>query len=238
MIKSIIVEDDPMHAKRLIKLLKNLNQPIEIVDNCIDIETAFEAIKKLKPDLVFLDIELNGNGKAGFDLLDMVGDAGFDTIFTTAHIDNNILKMRKSGLFFIIKPYKEDEMEDCMEKYFKKRNWQIPEKTIWLLEDNEHCLYNASQIYYCKSDNQYTNFYIVNGNNKPKVVMQTKGLIYFEKYFEKHNFYRIHNEILVNLQHVKKYIKADGTVVLTNDESLPVARAKRQQFQEFLEIVA
>lgn len=242
-IRSIIVEDDPKHAKRLTKLIGDLSQSIEILEVCNDIDTGFAAINKLKPDLVFLDIEMAGNKKAGFDLLDRLDKINFDIIFTTAHIDKNITDIRASGIDYIVKPYIEGELKDALEKFFAKKNPAqinqqktiilaelLTEKKIWIsdMKIGSQC-FEVGQILYCKSSNQYTLFHI-NTGDKIEIFTSSKGIGDWEKELDKYNFCRIHSQSMINLKHIKIYNRSEGIVRMSNNASLDVSKSFRERF--------
>ena len=188
MIKSIIVEDDSKHSDRLRKLLLKTNNFIEVKEVCDNIGAAIDAIRKYKPELVFLDISLHGNSKGGFEILQKIEDVNFDVIFTTAHIDDNISEIRRCGLHYVVKPYISAEIEAALKKYDEKQKGsdekqikslksnllaeKVGDKTIYI--DFEGCLYPVlvQEIFYCFSKDPLMTFVIKTENpelNKSKV---------------------------------------------------------------------
>lgn len=182
MIRSIIVEDDLKHSDRLHKLLAQANNFIEIKQVCYNVEDAIEAINKYNPELIFLDINMNGNNKGGFELLQKIKDITFHVIFTTAHIDENISEIRRCGLHYIIKPYILSEVKAAMEKYEEKQNRseaiqiktlrsnliveKIEDKVIYI--DHEGNLYpiHIREIIYCFSKDTLMTFVIKTANEE------------------------------------------------------------------------
>ena len=82
-IRSIIIEDE-MYDKQLIEkiLSDNYNKYLEVVDSVGSVEEAVSSIKKHQPELIFLDIELNGDRNGAFNILEQV-EHNFKIIFVT-----------------------------------------------------------------------------------------------------------------------------------------------------------
>ena len=90
---------------------------------------------------------------------------------------------------------------------------------------------NLTDIIRCDSDGNYTYFILNNG----KKVMSSRTLGEYEEMFENENFFRVHRSHLVNLDHVKKYIKGEGGYVVLSDSSqVEVSRRKKNEFLERL----
>ncbi len=118
MISAIIVEDDPHHSKALADMLLHTAIPVHLQGTAIDIASAYAAINKLEPELVFLDIDL-GMGESGFDLLRKFDRPEFCIIFTTQHstAGNAIAALRACALDFLPKPVMHKELDDAIKKY-------------------------------------------------------------------------------------------------------------------------
>ncbi len=83
------------------------------------------------------------------------------------------------------------------------------------------------EIIYCKADDSYTHFFLPDGKHH----IVSKQLKEYEDLLEHHNFFRIHKSFLINLNHIEKILKADGTsVVMSNKDELPVSLRKKDEF--------
>lgn len=98
-----------------------------------------------------------------------------------------------------------------------------------------------NKIMHCHSDNSYTEFYIDDPgykNAEPKKIVVSRGFGEFEKFMaDRGQFFRIHNQHLVNIMYINKYVKDDGNYLLLNDKhhtKIPVARARKELFMQFL----
>lgn len=176
MIKSIIVEDDPGYSRNLKKILSTVSAAVEVLAICDCVDDALDSIKKLKPEIVFLDIELGS--EVGFEILERVGTIDFDVIFTTNHINKYINEIRACALSYLPKPYDIDEINVALQKYQDKKQSKvgldqlkillsnlhtqsIEQKVIWISDETDSYAIKTSDIVYCCSDNQYTTFFIL-----------------------------------------------------------------------------
>src|SRR5688500_12277425 len=106
MISTILVDDEPRGLNTLKKLLQEYCPQIEIIEECMDADTAKEKINLLKPQLVFLDISLPG--KTSFDMLAELKAITFEIIFVTAHNNYMLQAFRYSAVDYLMKPIDED----------------------------------------------------------------------------------------------------------------------------------
>lgn len=90
-------------------------------------------------------------------------------------------------------------------------------------------LVKPAEILYCRADDSYTHLYMQDGK-RHTVSRQLKE---FELLLAPHNFFRIHKSYLVNINHVDRITRCDSpSVVLSNNESLPIAYRKKEDFIE------
>ena len=208
--------------------------------------SAFEAITNKEPDLVFLDIEMpNGNA---FDLLEKFKTINFNIIFTTAYDHYAIKAIKFSAIDYILKPIDPEELitavkrfEDragqkaTLDKHFKTLLSNVrPEnklKKVGIPDGDGLIFINLSDIIRCDSDGNYTFFILTSG----KKIIASRTLGEYEQMFADDNFFRIHRSHLINLEHVKKYIKGEGGYVVMSDNSqVEVSRRNKTDFLEKL----
>jgi len=101
--------------------------------------------------------------------------------------------------------------------------------------------FDTRNIIRCQSENSYTEFFILEENAKKKEILKilvSKGFGHFEDFLlSKGFFYRVHNQHIVNVNHIKRYIKNNGGYLVMDDnqeDMVPVARARREDFLNFL----
>lgn len=247
MVRSIIIEDDPIYSKQLSDLIDRLDDQFEIVAVCRNVKESIEAVRSLNPELIFLDIELE-NGETGFDILKQIDTIDFNVIFTTSHVDENINEIRICGIGFIVKPYMFSELTEIIEKYnrTRKNNSELEkiktlkgnllskntdENFIWIANGSKLNKVELSNIIYCKSDDPVTYVYLQRPVDGDKVLISSDSIREFESYLKNTNIVRIHNRYLVNILHIKSYIRGEGGyVILHNEESLSISKSFKNDF--------
>jgi len=246
MIKAIIVDDELGARESLSKMLEKNCKQIEVVAKVDSMLSAFEAITNKEPDLVFLDIEMpNGNA---FDLLEKFKKINFNIIFTTAYDHYAIKAIKFSAIDYILKPIDPEELvnavkrfegqhgqKESLDKQFKTLLSNVkPEnklKKVGIPDGDGLIFINLSDIIRCDSDGNYTFFILTNG----KKIIASRTLGEYEQMFADDNFFRIHRSHLINLEHVKKYIKGEGGYVVMSDNSqVEVSRRNKTDFLEKL----
>ena len=111
-IRAIIIDDERLARAELRKLLKDFSE-IEIIEEAVNAEEALEKIEQLRPDLIFLDIQMPG--KTGFDLLSEL-DRSPQVIFTTAHHEFALKAFEVNALDYLMKPVEPRRLADAIQK--------------------------------------------------------------------------------------------------------------------------
>lgn len=250
MIKAILIDDDKNLREGMKGLLTRFAPSIKIIGEADSVATGIEVIDALEPQVVFLDIQLTDG--TGFDILEKLSERNktikTNVVFITAHEQYAIKAFRFSALDFLLKPVDPEELQKVIEKIEavieKKNDYSHIDlllenirknvdnfKRIALSTSDGIHLFDISDIIRCESADNYTKFYIK--NTKP--VLISKTLKEYEELLKEHNFERIHQSHLINLNYLKSYIKKDGGYVVMTDESrLPISQRKRERLQEIL----
>ena len=247
MIKSVIVEDNPMALMALRDLIADNFPQINVIAEC---ETACDAeamIEKHKPDLIFLDVELPD--KTGVEMLDGMKDITFDVIFTTSHEKYALHAIRLSAVDFLLKPFGEKELRNALKKFNKKHATEnLPEQIDDLFKDlskriNPYRKFTVptsngmefifiDQVVRLQADANYTNIFM---NDKRKICV-SRTLKEFESMLCPVGFCRIHNSHIINLKFIKSYSKGKGGVVTMDDGSeIDVSRHFKENFMASLD---
>ena len=243
MLKAIIIDDEPDNVKLLALQLKMYCPQVQVLAECIESEDGYLKIKELQPDLVFLDIEMPVMN--GFQLLEKIGNIEFSLVFVTAYDQFAVKAFRFSALDYLLKPIDGKDLKAAVEKA-EKRTWPqaqqlsllkqqlqpgekvLPDK-IALPYQNGVTFAEIKNVIYCESDNNYTRIHTVDGSKY--MVAKTLGDI--QEVLEERNFLRVHRQYLINLNHIKKYVRGEGNyVILSNNQSIPVARNQKEKLIE------
>jgi two-component system LytT family response regulator len=249
--KAIII-DDELSGREVLKKLVELNCPdVTVIHTLNSIETGLQAIREVKPELVFLDIQMPN--ASGFDLLNQLDKIDFEIIFVTAHDAYAIKAFKYSAVDYLLKPIKVSELIDAVNKAAERVEKKhagdhikfmmdkiSPSKKTFL--NNKILLptlggYNiieVSEITYCKSESNYTRFNFVDGKN----LLVSKTLKEFEPILLDNNFFRIHRSFIINLNCIAKYNKGKGGEVVMKDGAiLEVSREKKDEFLKLFSIM-
>jgi two-component system LytT family response regulator len=246
MIKIIVVENEKAIADNFIKLLNKLFNDIDIIDVCDNVSAAVMSIKKHSPELVFLDVELN-NGETSFDILKQIPSVNFEIIFVTAYDKYALQAIKFSALDYLLKPVTEEDLTDAIYRFKQKKNSFNPKQLETLFSNlqrgpvmsqvalptmNGLDFVAVENILYCQGEGSQTAAYL---RTQALPIILSKTLKECEELLNSNGFYRIHKSYLINLNHIKKYIKGkDGQVLMSNDKTLEVSRNYKDAFLEYL----
>jgi two-component system, LytTR family, response regulator len=247
-IRSIIVEDEATSRQTLRNYLGTYCSEIELVGEYSEIESAENAIRSLKPDLVFLDVEMPFG--TGFDLLKKFDTIDFEVVFVTAYSQYAIQALNVSACYYIMKPIDIDELIEAVGKVkenLDKGNYSNKEVLLHNIHQSnpeEHRislptldgfeLVKIKDIVRCKAADNYTELHLTNGKNK----LICKTLKYFDEVLKPYGFFRTHKSHLVNLSQVEGYKKGSGGyAVMSNSHEVEIATRKKAAFLKELQRV-
>lgn len=249
----IIVDDEPVHSNRLKKLLSAVDERVKIVAICPTIEEAVDKIGKLSPQLVFLDIQLHEDVRGGFEVLKHFKHPGFDVLFTTAHIDNNILEIRRCGIGYLPKPYAQQELEEHLRKVWEKQvgnvgvrqletllhnliTEQLDEQLIWVNLAEGSIPIKIKNLVYGKAIDQYTVLYVIEeeGGHKLEKITTSKGIGLWAENLAPLKFCRSHDSYIVNMRHITKINKSMTVSLRHVAEPLPLSRTGKERLNNLI----
>jgi two-component system LytT family response regulator len=243
MINAVLIEDEEYSKKVLLQMLREHCPQVKVVAEGDSVKTGLAAITEQKPNLVFLDIELQS--ETSFEILEKLPDVNFELIFTTA-FDHYALKAIKfCAIDYLLKPIDLSELQVAIAKAEKRLNREYLNKNLEALlhnmkssSQNNHKIalptmegllfINVSDIIYCESDGPYTKFFL---KQPGKIIITSKHLKEYEDLLREYNFFRIHKSYLVNLQEIQKYIRGDGgQLIMSNGAALSVSKQRKEEF--------
>lgn len=244
MIKVVIVDDEENSREALRGKLELFCPEVDVAAEADSVAEACNAIRAVKPDAVFLDIQLAG--ESGFDILEEIRDNDDlqpEVIFVTAHDEFAVKAIKFSALDYLLKPIDPEELVKAIrkveeEKGFPKKASSInvlvenirqasdsPKKIVVPTSDGMHVL-RLSEIVRLESSSNYTVFHL----NNEKSLLASKTLKEFDSILSGYNFQRIHKSHLVNMNYLKRYVQTDGGyLVLEDGTKIPVANRKKEQ---------
>lgn len=237
-IKAIIIEDENRAQIYLKGVLEMIAPEVEIVSVCDDLPSGVIAIRKYKPDLVFLDIEMpKYNGLEIVNFFDE-NEMNFAIIFTTAYNQYAIQAFKTSAIDYLLKPIDPNELKAAIDRFSKKHTnpfreiiqvtEQLKKETkIAIPDGNSLIMVAPSEILYLKADNSYTQIVLLSG----KKMVTSRFLKNFEESLKEHSqFFRCHKSYIINTEYIVSYSKSDGgTVTLQNQIEIPVSGDKVEE---------
>lgn len=242
-ITAILVDDEPLCTAGLEIDLQKVCPEIEILASCNSSKNAINEIRTLKPELVFLDIEMPWLN--GFELLELLSPVNFQVIFITAYDEFAVQAFRTHAIDYIMKPVDRSHLRDAVDKVLQKnrnQNNSKIEELIKMLNSNSkskklsvpnadgYDLIPIDEILYCHSKGNYTEIFFA---DEKKLV--TRVLKHIEEALQGNNFHRVHASYLVNLDKVKSIHRNDGGyLIMENGFRINMSRNKKSEvFDKF-----
>jgi two-component system LytT family response regulator len=246
MIRAIIIDDEQISLKALGEKIRIHCPAIEVAGLFGRPEDAIREIEELKPDVVFLDIEMPKMN--GFTFLKNCQTFNFEVIFTTAYSEYAIEALRISALDFLTKPIDAKELIAAAERLksrlenkafqYKSLDQQMqlflqyqPSSRrlgkIALPALNGLEIISIEDIIKVRGENVYSIFHLV--NDRKLVVSLTLKEV--EAMLRHSDFFRVHKSYIINLKCITRYIKGEGGIaVLTDGSEVEVSRRNKLDF--------
>ncbi|HNW52164.1 MAG TPA: LytTR family DNA-binding domain-containing protein [Prolixibacteraceae bacterium] len=245
MIRTVLIDDEVECRMATRLMILKYCPELEIVGEADGVSSGLEAIERLNPDLVMLDIQMQDG--TGFEFIVKLEHIPFSVIFITSYDQFALKAFQYSALDYLLKPLEAEMLIRAVHKATHAHLQQMVKKQVELhllsqkskqrlalptLEGLEFI--NMDEIVYCESDSNYTTFHL-NYNRK---LMVSKTMKEYEELFPEETFMRIHKSYIVNLLFVSKYLKGDGgDVVLSDGTLLPVARLRKERLLDRLKML-
>ncbi len=239
--RAIIVDDEKKGRQGLLKMLELLEAPVQVIAEAADVKSAIALIDDHKPELVFLDIQLQQG--TGFDVLEGLSFRKFKLIFVTAYDQYALKAFRYAALDYLTKPISPDQLEASISRLGDNQESSILESKIQALLQNKKgiarlALHDAhgiqlvkpEEIIFCQAQNNYTEFNLTDGRK----ILVSKTLKEYEELLTEQGFFRVHQSYLINMDAVSQYLKQDGGYVQMQDGTLiGVSRRKKEELLRY-----
>ena len=237
--RAILIDDEPLALQRLEKLLKPYAEVIELVGKATNGADAIDVIDELKPDVIFLDIqmpELNG-----FEVLEKITHQPI-VIFSTAYDEYALKAFETNSIDYLLKPVDQKRLKKAIDKLniitgekFDDFQTQLkemlksvktPSKRIQVKRGDKIKLIPVSEIYSFSAEDKYTRV-----KTYDNAYLIDKSLSVLESELDD-NFIRIHRGVIINLNHMEeivKMFKGNYQVKMKDAEKtvLPVSRQSK-----------
>ncbi|MDP3150562.1 MAG: LytTR family DNA-binding domain-containing protein [Ignavibacteria bacterium] len=230
--KTLIV-DDEKYARGDLRELLSLFPTIEVVGEAKNIKTAIEAIEKLKPDLIFLDIQFPG--ETGFELFDKV-DINAKVIFVTAYDEYAIRAFDVNACDYLLKPVNPDRLALAVKRIQENRERQIPpgislteEDSIYLQLNYKYYFIRVDSIIKITAADHFTEIITAKGLKG----LTNKQLCEWDECLPKSSFIKVHRSTIINMNFVERIERGANYsyhIIMKNIEE-PIAISRRYASQ-------
>jgi two-component system LytT family response regulator len=236
MIKTLIVEDEKL-ARDLLRDYLDKHEDFEIIGECEDGFSGLKAINELKPDLVFLDIQMPK--LTGFELLEVL-EYHPAIIFTTAFDQYALKAFEHNALDYLLKPYSAERFDEALEKARERikgggdrqaigrlmqHRDQQPEtlhRVVVKSRSKIHVI-PVDKIIYLEAQDDYVMIYTADSRH-----LKQKTIKFFDSHLPPEDFVRIHRGYIVRISEIAQmqlYEKESYIVILKNGVKLPVSKS-------------
>ena len=228
---AIIIDDEVSCIESLSAKIEMFVPQMKVVKTYILPQEALKEINKIDVDVVFLDVEMPN--MSGITFAKKANLINSEIIYTTAYQKYAMDAFRVSAFDFLLKPVDRHELLKSVNRLSQK-----------LLERKQanisrlHARYNKitvhttkgmlfvpmENILWLEADNNYTTLHLITG----APIVTSRSIGDFEEMLAEYDFYRIHQSVMINLQHLQAYVKGEGgSVVLSNGKELEVSRRRK-----------
>jgi two-component system, LytTR family, response regulator len=245
MLKAIIIDDEAHGIKTLEwAIAEYWNTDIEIIQTTQNPIEGLKLVNSLKPDVLFLDIEMPH--LSGIDLANMIQHNATNIVFTTAYDQYAIKAIKLSALDYLLKPIDHEELGRVIQKIkenattnaslqiqnlYQAQKTKIADK-IALKNTQGFSLVSFDEIVFIRGENNYSEFTLA--DNSKTLISKTLGSV--EEMLDMKLFFRIHKGYIINLKHIKSYVKSDGgDVIMSDGTTITISRNRKDEFLELFE---
>jgi len=238
--KALIVDDERLARTELKRLLSSFKE-INVVGEAVNADDALEKINELKPDLLFLDIQMPG--KSGFDMLEEL-DAVPTVIFVTAYDEYALKAFEYNALDYLLKPIEPKRLEETVNKLIEKKRKKtmgeldkdfLTEGDQVFVKDGEKCWFvKLETVRLFESEGNYVRIYF--DDNKPLIL---RTLNYLDERLDNKTFFRANRKHIVNLKwiaSIEPWLNGGLLVKLKDGQKVEVSRRQAIKFKDMLSL--
>lgn len=243
-IKTIIIDDEKLARDIIKKYLEKYND-IQIAAECSNGFEALKQINELKPDIIFLDIQMPKI--SGFEMLELLDEPPI-IIFTTAYDNYAIKAFEVSAIDYLLKPFSEERFDDALKKALdmlknKEHSSKKLESLSRTLDERKEYLERivvkqnqkitiipVDEIKYIEAQDDYVMLHTEKGN-----FLKEKTMRFYEENLDPKNFIRIHRSYIVKISSIKQidlFEKDSHNIILIDGTHLPVSKSGYQKIKE------
>lgn len=233
----VMIIDDEQDSISLLKLqLARYCPQVGEITSYTSTTQALEEIEMIKPQLLFLDIEMPVMN--GFEFLEKLIPLNFNVVFITAYNQYALKAFRFNALDYLVKPVDKEDLVHAVTRatantqpgpeqisQLQKQMRGEPISKIAIPSQTGISFISLNEIIYCEASNNYTRLILADGN----IFTVSKTLKDVQDVLEESHFLRVHRQYIINLNHVKHFNRNDCILTMQNKAELPVARNQKER---------
>lgn len=243
LIRVLLIDDEEAACVNLENIIRNyIKTPIEIVGIANDTIQAERLIHELKPDAVFIDIEMPGEN--AFQFLDRISPLDFEVIFVTAYDEYAMKAFKLNALDYILKPISIEELNNAVNKlcdkltsnrilnqlgFYRSFSQQLNDKTestcITFRTQTSIEIVNFADIHFIEAQGSYSKV-MYQTNNAQRNLTLSHPISEYEEILPKEIFFRTHKSYIVNLNLIERITNDNGSFVTLGNVQIPVSRRR------------
>jgi len=240
--QAVIIDDENHCITTLVWTLKEYCPEVIIIGTARNGEKGLQLINELKPELVFLDVEMPVLN--GLDMLQHFDNINFKVIFTTAYDKYAIKAIKLNALDYLLKPIDKDELMVAIQKV-KEDSSTISQPQVEYLQTITKTrmadkialslsgglqFINLKDLVRIEGDGNYCNFIMADNR---KILLSKKLGDAEELLVDNADFFRAHKSHIINLKFVDRYIRGEGgDIVMMDGVNIALSRNKKEEFLE------
>jgi two-component system LytT family response regulator len=239
--KAIIIDDERL-ARQELKTLLSEYKEIEIVGEANNAESAIESIKNLKPDVIFLDIQMPG--KNGFEILEEISGLP-EVVFVTAYDEYAIRAFEVNALDYLLKPVQASRLSETVKKILQKDGAEktdaksitqnLNDEDQVFVKDGEKCWFvKLSDIRLFESEGNYVRVHF--DKNRPLILRSLNNL---DERLNNKTFFRASRKHIVNLkwvESIESWFNGGLMVKLRGGEQIEISRRQAAKLKDMMSL--
>ena len=245
MLRTLIVDDERLARNELRRLLAE-HDAIEVVGEAANADEAEEAIGDLKPDLMFLDVQMPG--ASGFDLLERLDAVPF-VVFATAYDEYALRAFDVSALDYLVKPIEPDRLAEAVERVRERAQQVDPQGAVpneepvptltgddqvFVKDSDRYWFVRLKNVRLFESEGNYTRLYF--RQNRPLIY---RSLSYLEERLDPSQFFRASRQHIINLEWVEDlepWFSGKIIAKLKDGQEVEMSRRRSKEFRERMKL--
>lgn len=248
-LRAILVDDERSSIESLTYELGAYCPEVEVIATCRSGREALVQIPDLKPDLVFLDIEMPN--MTGFEMLQEFGEISFSIIFVTAYDAFALKAFEFNAVDYLLKPIRKAKIQQAVQKVIDRNDRTFSSEKLKALVNNIQLQSSSGiqrialpagegfdfvpvdDIAFLNAESNYTWVHLIAG----KKYLVSKTLKDVSSMVTHRQFFRAHKSFVVNLNSVTRYIRGQGGhLVLETGDKIPVSRGQKEALMKLLQM--